>query len=86
MKKININNFSISNESPFCLIAGPCVIESRDHTIKMAELINNICLDLKINLIFKSSFDKANRSRSNSVRGLGLEKSLEIDVTRTEVL
>lgn len=78
MKKINIKNFSISNSDSFCLIAGPCVIESKDHTIKMADLINNICKNLKINYIFKASFDKANRSSSKSVRGLGLEKSLEI--------
>ena len=78
MKKINLNNFSISNEDPLCLIAGPCVIESKEHAIKMAGLINNICSDLKINFIFKSSFDKANRSSLQSNRGLGLEKSLEI--------
>ena len=78
MKKINLNNFSISNEDPLCLIAGPCVIESKEHAIKMAGLINNICNDLKINFIFKSSFDKANRSSLQSNRGLGLEKSLEI--------
>ena len=78
MKKIDLNNFSISNEDPMCLIAGPCVIESKDHAIKMAELIYNICNDLKINFIFKSSFDKANRSSLKSNRGLGLEKSLEI--------
>ncbi len=78
MIKININNFSISNSDHFCLIAGPCVIESKDHAIHMANLINNICKDLKINFIFKASFDKANRSSAQSVRGLGLEKSLEI--------
>jgi 2-dehydro-3-deoxyphosphooctonate aldolase (KDO 8-P synthase) len=78
MKKINLNNFKISNSEPFCLIAGPCVIENRNHTIKMAELINEICQDLKINYIFKASFDKANRSSSKSFRGVGLEKGLEI--------
>ena len=78
MKKININNFEISNSNPFCLIAGPCVIENRDHTIKMAELINLICQELKINFIFKASFDKANRTNLKSVRGVSLEKALEI--------
>lgn len=78
MKKININNFEISNSTPFCLIAGPCVIENRDHTIKMAELINQICNELNINFIFKASFDKANRSSLKSFRGVGLEKALEI--------
>ena len=78
MKKINLNNFTISNSDPFCLICGPCVIENRDHTILMAESIKNICDELNINFIFKASFDKANRSNYQSVRGLGIEKSLEI--------
>ena len=78
MKKINLNNFTISNSDPFCLICGPCVIENRDHTIFMAESIKNICDELNINFIFKASFDKANRSNYQSVRGLGIEKSLEI--------
>ena len=78
MKKININNFEISNHDPFCLIAGPCVIENRDHTIKIAEFIAQICQELKINFIFKASFDKANRSSFKSYRGIGLKKGLEI--------
>ena len=78
MKKIKINNFTISNDSPLCLIAGPCVIESRDHTIKMAELIKEICNRLEINFIFKASFDKANRSSFKSVRGIELEDALSI--------
>ena len=78
MKKININNFTISNSDAFCLIAGPCVIESRSHTIKMAQIISNICKELNINLVFKASFDKANRSSSSSERGVGLEEALEI--------
>ena len=78
MKKIHINNFLISNNAPFCLIAGPCVLENRDHAINIAEMIYKICEDIKINFIFKASFDKANRSSINSERGIGLEKSLEI--------
>jgi 2-dehydro-3-deoxyphosphooctonate aldolase (KDO 8-P synthase) len=78
MKNIKINNFSISNSNSFCLIAGPCVIENRDHTIKMAGLIYEICKDLKINFIFKASFDKANRTSAKSVRGVGLKKALDI--------
>jgi 2-dehydro-3-deoxyphosphooctonate aldolase (KDO 8-P synthase) len=78
MKKINLNNFVISNNEPFCLIAGPCVIESKDHALRMAKNINEICKELKINFIFKSSFDKANRSSISGIRGVGLEKSLEI--------
>lgn len=78
MKKINISNFTISNSDPFCLIAGPCVIENRDHTIKMAELLCNICQKLKINFIFKASFDKANRTSAKSIRGVGLDVALDI--------
>ena len=78
MKNIKINNFNISNSNSFCLIAGPCVIESKDHTIKMAELIYEICQELKINFIFKASFDKANRTSAKSIRGVGLEQALDI--------
>ena len=78
MKNIKINNFNISNSDSFCLIAGPCVIESKDHTIKMAELIHEICQELKINFIFKASFDKANRTSAKSIRGVGLEQALDI--------
>jgi len=78
MKKIKLNNFYISNLHKFCLIAGPCVIESRDHAIKIAGLIHQTCKELDIDFIFKSSFDKANRSSSKSIRGLGLTQSLEI--------
>ena len=78
MKKINLNNFIISNDSPFCLIAGPCLLESRDHAMKIAEMICKICDDLDINFIFKASFDKANRTNIFSERGIGLDLSLEI--------
>ena len=78
MKKIKINNFEISNSSPFCLIAGPCLIESRDHAMKMAEFIYEICQETRTNFIFKSSFDKANRTSVQSARGVGLLKALEI--------
>jgi len=78
MKIVKIHNFEISNSNPFCLIAGPCLIESRDHAMKMAELIYEICQETKTNFIFKSSFDKANRTSVQSVRGIGLSKALEI--------
>ena len=78
MKKIKINNFEISNAKPFCLIAGPCVIENREHAIKMAKLINTISKQIDINFIFKASFDKANRSSVTGFRGVGLNKALEI--------
>ena len=78
MKKIKLNNFYISNQDKFCLIAGPCVVESRNHAVKIAGLIDHICKELNINFIFKSSFDKANRSSAKSTRGIGLSQSLKI--------
>ncbi len=78
MKSIKINNFEIANDKPFTLIAGPCVIESQDHALGLAEDIARICERAKINFIFKASFDKANRTNINSVRGVGLQKALSI--------
>lgn len=78
MRTIQVNNLKISNNLPFTLIAGPCQIETRDHSMMMAESIKKICDKLKINLIYKSSFDKANRSSVEGKRGIGLEKSFDI--------
>ena len=66
MININLKNFSISNNSSFVLIAGPCVIENEIHSLMIAEQLHKICDDVGIDLIFKSSFDKANRSSINS--------------------
>ncbi|MFB3851199.1 MAG: 3-deoxy-8-phosphooctulonate synthase [Acidobacteriota bacterium] len=60
------------------LIAGPCVIESREHCLKIAQEIKKISEDLKMEIVFKSSFDKANRTSLDSYRGPGLKKGLEI--------
>ena len=78
MININLKNFSISNNSPFVLIAGPCVIENESHSLMIAEQLHKICDDVGINLIFKSSFDKANRSSINSDRGIKLDEALKI--------
>ena len=75
MKNIKINNFEISNHNPFTLIVGTCVIENHDHALTIAENIKNICEETNINFIFKASFDKANRSNINSVRGVGLREA-----------
>ena len=75
---INIGSFKVSNNLPFFLIAGPCSIEGNDHAIDHAGKINDICKSLNINFVFKSSFDKANRSSSQSSRGIGIDKGLEI--------
>ncbi|MFZ9181437.1 MAG: 3-deoxy-8-phosphooctulonate synthase [Rickettsiales bacterium] len=78
MRIIKFKNFEVSNNHPFVLIAGPCQTESLDHSLMMAENIKKICDKLKINFIYKSSFDKANRSSISSKRGLGLEGTLPI--------
>lgn len=75
---IKLKDFEIANNLPFTLIAGPCQIESLDHTLFMAESIKKVTDKLGINLIFKASFDKANRTSSTSIRGVGLEAGLEI--------
>lgn len=68
----------IGQGQPLVLIAGPCVIESQDHSLYMAEKIQTICMNVGINFVFKSSFDKANRSSIFSYRGPGIFKGLDI--------
>lgn len=68
----------IGDGAPLALIAGPCVIETRDHTLFLAEEIQKICRARKLPFIFKASFDKANRSSGSSFRGPGLEAGLAI--------
>ena len=64
---------------PFTLIAGPCVLESRDHALMMADSLTTLCNKLKIPFIYKTSFDKANRTSLNASRGIGLEKAMAAD-------
>ena len=75
---VRIQDIEISNTGPFTLIAGPCQLESRAHGLEMASALKEICASLGIPLIFKTSFDKANRTSLSSPRGLGLEASLNI--------
>ncbi len=77
-KSVLLNNIEINNEKKIILIAGPCVIENRSHALEMASKIKEICDNLNIQFIYKSSFDKANRSSISSVRGLGLEEGLKV--------
>ncbi len=78
-KKIHITDtLSVGGDSKLALIAGPCVIESEELVLKTAERLKEITQRIDIPFIFKSSFDKANRSSINSYRGIGLEKGLEI--------
>ncbi|MGB0714437.1 MAG: 3-deoxy-8-phosphooctulonate synthase [Phycisphaerae bacterium] len=75
--KIGDITFPVATGS-FPLIAGPCVIESRDHTLRLAAAIQEICEELHVPLIFKASFDKANRSSMTSYRGPGIDEGLAI--------
>ena len=75
---IKCSKFEIANDKPFTLIAGPCQLESENHAIKISSELKKITSKLKINLIYKTSFDKANRTSLKGKRGLGLEKSLPI--------
>jgi 2-dehydro-3-deoxyphosphooctonate aldolase (KDO 8-P synthase) len=71
-------NFTVGNDQPFFLIAGPCVIESESLQMDVAGQLKEITTELNIPFIFKSSFDKANRSSHTSYRGPGLEKGMQI--------
>lgn len=71
-------NFEVGSDQPFFLISGPCVIESKELIFEVAGTLKEITQSLEIPFIFKSSFDKANRSSHESFRGLGIDKGLEI--------
>ncbi|MBS1067333.1 3-deoxy-8-phosphooctulonate synthase [Gluconobacter cerinus] len=73
-----IGKLEIGQDRPFTLIAGPCQIESRDHAVEMADALSTLCRELDIGLIYKSSYDKANRSSVNAARGVGVEMGLDI--------
>jgi len=75
---IKINNISIANNLPLVLIAGPCQIETLDHALFIAEQIKKITIKLNIPFIYKSSFDKANRTSAHAERGAGIDDGLEI--------
>ena len=74
----NIKKVTIGDKKPLVFIGGPCAIESRDHSFKMANEIGKICSKLKIPWIFKSCYDKDCRSAPESFHGIGLNKGLEI--------
>lgn len=75
---VQIDNLNLGAGHPLVLIAGPCVIDGRDLTLQIAETLKKVCDELKFGLIFKASFDKANRTSLNSYRGVGLESGLKI--------
>lgn len=77
-RRIKVGNFYISNDERFTLIAGPCQLETLEHSIMMAKSIKNICDKVGINYIFKASFDKANRTSAKSKRGIGIDAATDI--------
>lgn len=78
MKTFNIHNITLGNSNPFVLIAGPCQIESKNHSLDTASAIKEVCDQLNIKFVYKSSFDKANRSSITTKRGVGIDQGLEI--------
>jgi 2-dehydro-3-deoxyphosphooctonate aldolase (KDO 8-P synthase) len=77
-RHVHIGNITVGNDRPLALIAGPCVLESRQHAMEMSHALVELTARLGIGLIYKTSFDKANRTSSKSERGLGLEACLPI--------
>ncbi len=77
-RQVRIGNLDIGGDLPFTLIAGPCQLESRAHGLEMSAALKEITDKLGIGLIYKTSFDKANRTSIKTARGLGLEESLPI--------
>jgi len=73
-----VGNLEIGNDRPLTIIAGPCAMESREHALEMAHALKEQADRLGFGLIYKSSFDKANRTSIGSERGLGLEKAMEV--------
>lgn len=75
---VKVGNVTFSNSARFALIAGPCQMETRDHAFDMAGRLKEITDKLGIGLVYKSSFDKANRTSLKAERGIGLEKAMEV--------
>jgi len=77
-RHVHIGNITLGNDRPLAVIAGPCVLESRTHAMEMSHALVELTGKLGIGLIYKTSFDKANRTSGESPRGMGLEASLPI--------
>lgn len=78
MHKVPVKDFWIGEGEPLALMCGPCVIESEEHTLRCAETLLKICKGRSLNLIFKASYDKANRSSIHSFRGPGIDEGCKI--------
>ncbi|MGB8819090.1 MAG: 3-deoxy-8-phosphooctulonate synthase [Rhizobiaceae bacterium] len=84
-RSVTVGTVTFANDKPISLIAGPCQLESRDHAFMMAGALKEMSEKLGIGLVYKTSYDKANRTSISGKRGMGLEKSLEIfaDIKKT---
>ena len=77
-RSVRVRDVEIGNDRPFVLIAGPCALESRDHALEMAAAVREAARSAGVQAIYKTSFDKANRTSLDSPRGVGLDKALSI--------
>jgi 2-dehydro-3-deoxyphosphooctonate aldolase (KDO 8-P synthase) len=77
-RHITIGTLTLGNDLPFVLISGPCQMESREHALETAQILKDICDKEGVGLIYKTSFDKANRTSVSSQRGIGLEAALPV--------
>ena len=77
-RHVHVGNLTLGNDRPLALIAGPCALESRAHAREMCHALVELTGKLGVGLIYKTSFDKANRTSLDSPRGLGLEAALPI--------
>src|ERR1051326_5705658 len=75
---IHIRNVTLGNAEKLAIIAGPCQLESRDHALEMASALKEMAAKAGVGLVYKTSFDKANRTSGNAARGMGLELSAPI--------
>ena len=75
---VKVGTVEVGNKKPLSIIAGPCALESRDHALEMAMALKDIARKAGVGLIYKTSFDKANRTSANSARGIGFELALPI--------
>src|ERR1700761_5538899 len=83
---VEVGRARFGNALPLSLIAGPCQLESRAHALEMASALKEIAARLKIGFVYKTSFDKANRTSAKSARGLGIDQSLPIFAEIRETL
>jgi 2-dehydro-3-deoxyphosphooctonate aldolase (KDO 8-P synthase) len=83
---VDVGRVRLANHLPFALIAGPCQMESRAHALETAAALKDICGRLGIGLIYKTSYDKANRTSAKAARGVGMAKGLEVFAEIRETL